>query len=571
MSAISSKFDLTFPGINPIWQKSLRARLRLAHILSWGIITVTVTTFAFLMVYLTSIERTEMTSGDAAKATIPVIIIIQSVILMMIGTGAVASGISQERDEGLLDYQRMTPMSPTAKILGYLFGLPVREYALFALTLPFLLIAVIISGFDLLTLAHFYIIFFTSVWVYHLTGLVAGMVAPKPRLASFISMGLVFALYFILPNLSRLGITYFEFLTIRPTLFGLIYQELPESLRPRAEASGLDQFRDVPFFSGMLHPTIYSLLVQVSLLCVMYLVVWRKWRDETSHSFSKIGAVTVFSGAVFFLVASLWALIVQEDAYFQVFRNFDRFSNSRSPETLEILLFVFLVMMGGAFVLLVTTITPSRHKVIEGWRRAKKLARPGPGLNSDAASSLPAALAMLVIGIGAGAVVLGLAVQGGEYFASGPSAWTVVVFLSGCVGIALFTQGLREMTSVRVFGVGIFLLWMTPIFAMMILFAAFEQEVLGSYVGLPCPPVTLFFSLAQMLETTTPLPGDNTSFLTEDLAADAPIMTALGSFGYLGLGVGVQAVRLRRWRAAKAIGLSASTPAEVASETSPAI
>ena len=51
-------------------------------------------------------------------------------------------------------------------------------------------------------------------------------VMPVKVLAAMTSMGLVFALYFALPNLSRIGITYFEFLTIRPTFFGLLQQGL---------------------------------------------------------------------------------------------------------------------------------------------------------------------------------------------------------------------------------------------------------------------------------------------------------------------------------------------------------
>jgi uncharacterized membrane protein len=225
-------------------------------------------------------------------------------------------------------------------------------------------------------------------------------------------------------------------------------------------------------------------------------------------------------------------------------------------------------------VLLTATITPSRHKMIEGWRRAKKLARPGPGRNSDAASSLPATLIMLAIALAAGSVVLALAVSGGDYFAAGPSVWTMIVFVAGCLGMALFTQGLRETTSMRVFGVGIFLLWMTPVFAMMITIAAFDQRVAGSYVGLPCPPVTLFFSLSQILETATPLPGERSTFLPEELSSDAPIMAALGSFGYLALGCAVQVLRFKRWRRAKEIGLSAGASAlperEATSEPLPA-
>ena len=48
-------------------------------------------------------------------------------IMTVLGTGAVTGGIARERAGALVDYQRLTPMPPAAKIRGYLFGLPVRE------------------------------------------------------------------------------------------------------------------------------------------------------------------------------------------------------------------------------------------------------------------------------------------------------------------------------------------------------------------------------------------------------------------------------------------------------------
>ena len=77
------------------------------------------------------------------------IFFVQGVILMFMGTGAVASGIANERDSGVLDYQRITPMGPMRKIVGYLFGLPVREYFLFALTLPFVAYGTVRGGIAL--------------------------------------------------------------------------------------------------------------------------------------------------------------------------------------------------------------------------------------------------------------------------------------------------------------------------------------------------------------------------------------------------------------------------------------
>ncbi len=535
--------------INPLLLKGFRARVRLKHMLSWGVITVAVTAFISLMTYLTMTEREMSTREDAAMAVLPGVIVIQAIVLMMFGTGAVASGVASEREDGLLDYVRMTPMSPTSKILGYLFGLPVREYILFALTVPFVVIAVIISGFSVLTLLHFYAVFFTSVWIYHLTGMVAGMISQKPRLASMMSMGLVAVLYFVLPNLSRIGITFFEFLTIRPTFFGLLQQEMPESMRGTAEASGIDSFRDVPFFSGLVHPTLYTLLVQGFMLAVMFSVVHRRWRDQASHIFSKVGALLVFSGVLAFLVGSVWAIVVSDDAYRQVFAQFGGVGGNRSPESIEWLLFTSLMIVGGTLLLLMNCTTPTRHTAVEGWRRARKIGRKRISLNADGASSLPLTLVMIALTLGVGGLLLWIVSQEHQYFSGPPSALSVGVLGISIVGVGLFAQGVRERMGVLVFGVGLFLLWVIPFFAMMIMLAAFEAHVPGAYVGLPCPPVILFLATGQMLETTTPLDGVNPSYLLlPELAENAGAITLTGAVGYAVAAGVAQAVRWVRWR-----------------------
>jgi len=545
--------------INPLWRKGLRQRCRLKHLLTWGIIWITLATFVFMMTYMTLIEQTQATKADAAKAALPGILIIQAIIVMIFGTGAVANGVSQERDEGLLDYVRMTPMSPTAKVIGYLFGLPAREYVLFALTMPLVLLIVFISGFSLLTLGHFYLVFFTSVLVYHMTALVVGTVAPRPRLASMTSMGIVVVLYFALPNLSRIGITFFEFLTIRPTFFGLIQQELPMALRARAEASGIDTFRPVPFFGGSIEPTAYTLLVQGFLITVMFSIVHRKWRDQANHLFSKLGALLVFAGVLLFSVASIWAVVEQDEPYHRLFEPFStREAVERIPETFFALLMVCLMIVGVAYVFLVCCITPSRATTLAGVRRASKLGHRRIALGADAASSLPASLIMLALMLAAGTGMMLLALREGDYFVAGPSAMAVLPLVALVLMIGLFVQGVAESTSLRVFGVFAFLFWMIPCFTMIILFAAFQRFEAGFYVGQPFPPVSLGFALAWMLETTTPPTGltESYRFLPTDSSVvyDPASIVWTGTALYTAAAVIVQGLRLRRRRRLMAMG-----------------
>lgn len=539
--------------LNPLWVKGFRERCRLKHMLSWGTIWVTLATFVFLVTYITMVEQGVSTKAEAAKAALPGILVIQAIILMLFGTGAVASGISQERDEDLLNYVRMTPMSPTAKVIGYLFGLPAREYLLFAATMPLVIIIVAISGFSLLTLAHFYLVFFTSVLVYHMTALVVGMVAPKPRLASLMSMGLVILLYFALPNLSRVGITFFEFLTIRPTFFGLLQQELPEELRIQAEASGIDTFEPVPFFNGAVRPTLYTLMVQGFLIITMFGIVHRKWRDQASHLFSKVGALAVFCGVSLFTFASLWAIVAQDEVYARIFHPFAEQSTvERMPETFFFLLMTCIMIVSGTYVFLTCAITPSKNLALTGIRQAKRQGKSRLSLTSDAASSLPVALAMITICILSVAAIISLAIKHGDYMTSAPSLMPIIAVVLLIVAIGTFVQGAAESTSLRVFGVLVFLLWMIPFFAMVITLSAFEELEAGLYIGQPFPPVSLGFSTAWMLETTA-LPESFTGgfrFMPpeDELTSNPARIAFTGAIGYSAAAVMVQVLRIRRRR-----------------------
>ena len=131
--------NLSFASrFNPLVIKGIRERLRIKQLIAWGLFALIITSFAYLTAYLEASdsqwvyddEMEEWIPGkpspiNGARAAFPVLLIAQGFILLFLGTGRVASGTAEEREIGLLDYQRMTPMNPFAKIVGYLFGLPV--------------------------------------------------------------------------------------------------------------------------------------------------------------------------------------------------------------------------------------------------------------------------------------------------------------------------------------------------------------------------------------------------------------------------------------------------------------
>lgn len=541
----------------PIWMKCARARLRPKHMLSWGIVVITITAFVFLMVYLTSTHRGIWNEVNSAKATFIPVIIIQAVIMMLLGTGAVASGLSREREERLLDYHRMTPMSATAKIVGFLFGLPVREYFLFLLTMPFILFAAVKSGFPLSTLAHFYLVFFTSVWVYHMTGMVAGMASSRPRVASILSQGLVVVLYLILPRLELVGLRFFEYFTILPTFFGMVWEEISANnvlLRDSSTAELIQRYRDVPFFDFTLRSTPYALLVQGFLLSMMFIIVRRKWLDEFAHPLSKLSALVFTAGVLTFLAGNLWPILSHRAGYEALTSRLgsrgglDAGEIGSPVQILMVIMFVFTILSGLLGVLMINIITPNRYTADKEVRRAAKLDLPRVPMNSDGAASLLATIIMIGMTLIAATALLLRADRAGFFLERWPPVTSMAPPLLLFASVLLFVQGVRERFSGRLFLVSIFLLWMLPAFTCMIFFAADEAWVAGSYISLPFPPAAQIFATAYFFQGAAVTKPDPVEFLSADL----PHLTALawgGTLLYVALAVAIQ-FELWRWKRA---------------------
>ncbi|MHC4976326.1 MAG: hypothetical protein ACYTF7_06935 [Planctomycetota bacterium] len=505
--------------LNPIIVKGMRARLRRGPLLSWSVVVLTITGFVSAIVYLVNTEQGFLDPRYAAQVTLLPVIIIQAIILMLLGTGAVASGISQERDKGLLDYQRMTPMSPTSKLLGYLFGLPAREYVLFALTLPFMAFGIIKGGFPLATIAKFYVIFFSSVMVYHMTGMAAGMVSSKPRRAGLIAQGMVLMLYFVLPTLSFFGFTFFEFLTIRPALIGMVYQEIqnagasPEAVAQLPGLTSLDEFRYIPFFNTELHPITFTLIAQAGLLITLWTAVHRKWRDDANHEFSKWFGLVFFAGAATMTLGNVWPILRDNEVFVQLLRQFmgDRQSAAQllvepeSPILTTVVLTIALAILTGLCVLTLLCITPSNDKVKQGWRRVARQGGRHIPLSWDSCSSIFVTMGIIVLySITFG--LLAYAAYDSARYIEPPAPMSLIMPAAYMGMVIIFLQATLERYGKRSFFVATFLLWMVPFFSATLIGAAFERQLLASYVSLPFPPAGLFFSF---LDITFPPPFEN--------------------------------------------------------------
>lgn len=537
---------------NPIFIKCARSRLRPRHMLTWGLIVLVTTSFICMMAYLGATQRLDAPPDAGAKAMILPIIVIQAVVMMLLGTGAVATAVAQERESGLIDYQRMTPMRPTAKILGYLFGLPSREYFLVFLLMPLVVIAAVIANLSILTLAHFYVVFFSSVWLYHLAAMAVGMISPKPRRAGIFAQGAVILLYFVLPQISYLGITFFEFLTIRPTFFGLVAAELRE-VSPAAEEfamqnfAQLDAFRDVPFFSIRLAPTVYALCVQAFLIAFLFLAVHRKWRDERAHALSKLSAVLFHAGFLVFVTGSLWPIVTLRTAYRGVAERFFSGEGGSPAQLFTIILLVFICLALGVAIYLIHTISPSAHTAAAGARRARKLGQRRIPLNADAAgASLPSAVIGAATALTVGLLIWLASATG--FFERAPSLLAAAAPLILIPAVVLTFHAVNERFGGRGSIIIFFVFWAIPAFSALVIASAEGRPLLVQSVALPFPPVAIGYALFNMFAATTEHP-DMREAMTE-VFGDVDTLRALvwiGAGGYAIIAAASQ-VYLRVWR-----------------------
>ena len=202
-------------------------------------------------------------------------------------------------------------MTPISKVLGYLFGLPVREYVMFLVTLPFTAwCAVAAARWRGDVWLPLYAIVFTSTLLYHFTGLVTGTVVRNRRWAFLISIGLVFCLYTVIPQMAKFGLVFFKYLTITP----VFEESLPGTAAAsrgrhrRAPGSGwlpTVKFFNLDFSGGGLH----ACSRQGGLILTFIVMLCRKWRRNESHLLGKIWATGFFIWIQILLLGNALPLI----------------------------------------------------------------------------------------------------------------------------------------------------------------------------------------------------------------------------------------------------------------------
>jgi hypothetical protein len=516
-----------FAELNPLIRKGIRERLRLKQLIAWGLLTLILTSFTYLTAYLEgsdgqwiydeeseSWEKGEASPVNGARRAFPWLLGVQGFILMFLGTGRMAGGTAEERETGLLDYQRMTPMRPFSKIIGYLFGLPAREYFMFTLTLPFLVHAIIVGELTPGKVFHLYAVFLSCVLLYHLTAHVTGLIVSKPRAASWVSRMVVLGLYVFLPGLGQAGFSFLSFLTLLPTYFGLMSEELlivGEQSRNMWNQEMATFWTEVPFFETTLSPAFFTVLMQGLLLSGLFATAHRKWRNEALTAFSKPFGIGLFFLLQFMLLGSLWQLYGDGNAsgLLGTAISGDKFDESLIQETesgivratvrrtgvvVVIVQTILFTLSLAAAVLILNVTCPTRHQYLKGKRRSAKLGLTDIPMWADEKPGWLMVLCLALIMPFTHFALLTRAINSGLYFENFPGMGAYIlpcVLFAACLA---YVRAARE----KWFSVGFWgflgLLWITPLLTCMVLAVGWEEKSFDFifHLGSLSPPFAFF-------------------------------------------------------------------------------
>ncbi len=266
---------------NPIVRRYATARLRPLRLGAWSVVVQPLAAFLWLVVYFASKQTNDHTHSSwhihpALNAWIP-ILILQGLLWLLKGTFSVAVGIAREGAEGLTDTQRLTPLGPWHKVLGYLVGLPILETTLVASLLPWTIVSIVMAQIPLAVVFRVYLLLTTSALLHHSIGLVAGTIIRQKIVAGTVSQLLVIILHFVVPLFARFGLGPLGHLGVERAITSEIL-----ALEGRPDTSA-----QVRFFDYQLTSTGYAWVVMTALILFLLQILRRRWQRADSHLFSK--------------------------------------------------------------------------------------------------------------------------------------------------------------------------------------------------------------------------------------------------------------------------------------------
>jgi hypothetical protein len=400
---------------NPIVVKHVRSRLRIQPLAASCVV--------LLVLCICLMWAAKVLDWFRGGYAFGYLLALQTIVLLVMGSVQVGQAVAGARASGILDFHRVSPLSALSLTLGFFFGAPIREYILFAATLPFSIFCVAMGpprfgGFLQLMLA-----LVVTAWCFHIVSLLMGLVVKNPKAASQGAVAVV--------------------------LIGVI---AASGLFAAMQSVGalVDSSPAWPLFEFNLPWVLVLLLYEFPVLIFALIASHRKMGSERAHIFSKPDAIAALLTLALLLNGMVW--------------------QQGGADHLPLVLAV-LYALAGVGILLGATVTPSAGEYARGLRRATRLGRISVGLFDDLA------LNRATVGLLCGIVLIGTSVARTvletpsarfertlDYDLSLPIAVGVLTVAYTVLALQYFTLAFPRR-GILYFGLFLFLTWAAPLMA----------------------------------------------------------------------------------------------------------
>lgn len=441
---------------NPILIRHMRARLRWQQVVT-AMVIVLVLSGCLTLLGLLSLLTGDPNSDQTWYSAVILTIVLQGLVLFLIGGAQVGSAVGSARESGMMDFHRISPQSPSALAFGFLLGGPIREYMMFACTLPGFAILVTTVPQSLLVSGNLQVdqlwllplVMLVLALLYHAIGIVGGLSVSGAQRRS---AGVLVILVVIIATTLGLfpPMAYFSILAPMWLALNNDLQNMPI------------QFT---FFGVHLPIVFLSLLHQGTLFVFVWLAAVQKIRQENIPPFTRPIALLFFAVIGFLCLGDV---VIRSDYW----------NGTSADETSMTVLLYSLTVLA---LILSALITPQEGQLTRGIRQARKVGLPRVPRWSNAAANWPPVLVfagMLLVFSLVGTVICYLI---NPNLRLGATLAAIVIAIGTVLQFGFMHQyfllKFRKQGN-NYFALALFLVWLLPVILGLLIAALQADEVI---------------------------------------------------------------------------------------------
>jgi len=233
---------------------------------------------------------------DLGKGYYAWLLVLQALVLMVGGFSRISRTLVEERRSGMLDSNRLTPLTSGELARGYWLGSPLREFYMAVSLMPVGLAIIAITRLPLGLWIGTQTLLFTTALLFGLLGVLAGMAMPRAQGG----VGILAVLFITLPTMLAAG--RFSLTNYLVPVYAAVHLFGVEPTGFEAKLWG----PDANLFSVKMHPLMYTLGLQALLGILIWRGVKRKFGRPERPALLRWEVLTLFGLLLFAQYGLIW-------------------------------------------------------------------------------------------------------------------------------------------------------------------------------------------------------------------------------------------------------------------------